>query len=240
MPLESAQYVGQLDQNNPVGSDPIANVDEHIRMIKRVLKDTFPGLTGPVNLSAALIGQLQAASVPQGIIAMWSGAENAVPAGWGLCNGTNGTPDLRGRFVVGAAAATPLNSSGGSTVSTAAGGHNHTATASLAGGHDHGGAAGNTTLTLAQIPSHKHTSYWGEAGVSYPNGTAATNQIGAKGGWDTDNTWPFTSSEGGGQAHNHTISAVTDHTHTVTLVAQGDHTHSVVPPYYALAFIMKL
>ena len=33
---------------------------------------------------------------------MWSGAENAIPTGWVLCNGTNSTPDLRNRFVVGA------------------------------------------------------------------------------------------------------------------------------------------
>ena len=32
---------------------------------------------------------------------MWSGAANAIPSGYVLCNGSNGTPDLRGRFVVG-------------------------------------------------------------------------------------------------------------------------------------------
>ncbi|MCX5905264.1 MAG: hypothetical protein NTV89_17740, partial [Proteobacteria bacterium] len=39
--------------------------------------------------------------VPQGAIMMWSGAINQIPAGWALCNGTNGTPDLRDRFIVG-------------------------------------------------------------------------------------------------------------------------------------------
>lgn len=39
--------------------------------------------------------------VPKGGIIMWSGAINDIPAGWALCNGDNGTPDLRGRFVVG-------------------------------------------------------------------------------------------------------------------------------------------
>ncbi len=33
---------------------------------------------------------------------MWSGASDAIPTGWGLCNGENGTPDLRNRFIVGA------------------------------------------------------------------------------------------------------------------------------------------
>lgn len=33
---------------------------------------------------------------------MWSGAVDAIPKGWALCNGENNTPDLRNRFVVGA------------------------------------------------------------------------------------------------------------------------------------------
>lgn len=39
--------------------------------------------------------------VPKGAIMMWSGAVGNIPAGWALCDGANGTPDLRGRFVVG-------------------------------------------------------------------------------------------------------------------------------------------
>lgn len=36
------------------------------------------------------------------IICLWSGAVVDIPAGWALCNGSNGTPDLRDRFVIGA------------------------------------------------------------------------------------------------------------------------------------------
>lgn len=43
-----------------------------------------------------------AAVIPTGLICLWSGAADALPAGWALCNGSNGTPDLRGRFLVGA------------------------------------------------------------------------------------------------------------------------------------------
>ena len=38
----------------------------------------------------------------RGVIVLWSGANSVVPPGWGLCDGTQGTPDLRDRFVVGA------------------------------------------------------------------------------------------------------------------------------------------
>lgn len=40
-------------------------------------------------------------TIPVGGIIMWSGDPNAIPAGWALCNGANGTPDLSGRFIVG-------------------------------------------------------------------------------------------------------------------------------------------
>ena len=41
------------------------------------------------------------APVPSGAILMWSGSSDLIPDGWLLCDGTNGTPDLRNRFVVG-------------------------------------------------------------------------------------------------------------------------------------------
>ena len=40
--------------------------------------------------------------VPSGVITMWYGSVIAIPSGWLLCDGTNGTPDLRDKFVVGA------------------------------------------------------------------------------------------------------------------------------------------
>lgn len=39
--------------------------------------------------------------VPCGTIVMWSGRADAIPGGWFVCDGTNGTPDLRGRFILG-------------------------------------------------------------------------------------------------------------------------------------------
>jgi hypothetical protein len=41
------------------------------------------------------------AMVPIGGIIMWSGAENALPVNWKICDGTNNTPDLRGKFIRG-------------------------------------------------------------------------------------------------------------------------------------------
>lgn len=49
--------------------------------------------------------------VPEGTIVMWS--NSIIPAGWSICNGLNGTPDLRQKFVLGAGGVYPLNSTGG-------------------------------------------------------------------------------------------------------------------------------
>ena len=56
------------------------------------------------------------AAVPAGLIAAWSGAASAVPAGWALCDGANGTPDLRGRFLVGAGGDYAVGDTGGAAM----------------------------------------------------------------------------------------------------------------------------
>lgn len=72
-------------------------------------------------------------AIPSGVIVIWSGSSAAIPSGWYLCNGANGTPDLRNRFVVGAGSTYAVGNTGGSadaiTVS-----HTHTISDS---GHSH-------------------------------------------------------------------------------------------------------
>lgn len=67
--------------------------------------------------------------IPSGLIAMWSGATNNIPSGWVLCNGSNGAPDLRDRFIVGAGNTYSVGDSGGSNT---------------------------VALTLKQMPNHNH------------------------------------------------------------------------------------
>ena len=59
---------------------------------------------------------------------MYTGS--TAPSGWAICNGQNGTPDLRDRFIVGAGSAYSVNNTGG---------------------------ANSVTLTEAQMPSHNHS-----------------------------------------------------------------------------------
>ena len=51
--------------------------------------------------------------VPKGGIIIWSGSVNDIPAGWVLCDGSNGTPDLRDRFVLGAGNNYTVGATGG-------------------------------------------------------------------------------------------------------------------------------
>ena len=55
-----------------------------------------------------------ARNLPGGVIVMWSGALDKIPAGWALCDGNNGTPDLSNRFVMGIGAEEYLGTTGGS------------------------------------------------------------------------------------------------------------------------------
>lgn len=67
-------------------------------------------------------------ALPVGTIVLWSGAIVDIPAGFVLCNGANGTPDLRDKFVVGAGLTYAVAANGGAV------NHNHDFTGD---GHNH-------------------------------------------------------------------------------------------------------
>ena len=147
---------GNLGVGGTVTYEDVTNVDsvgvitarDGIRCTGIVTATAFHGS------GASLTGIV---AVPSGCILIWSGAANAIPTGFVLCNGSNSTPDLRGKFVVGY--------------------HDGN------GDYDVGdtGGAETVTLTTAQIPSHKHTTNIdgghvipGNGGSSYPYGGSGT------------------------------------------------------------------
>ena len=134
--------------------------------------------------------------IPKGIIVMWSGA--TVPEGWALCDGQNGTPDLRNRFVLGAG-----------------------------GGYGIGTTGGNSEINLAHshtINDHTH-SYSGNTGAAQGDVVNRTK----------DNNLYTTA----GTAHYHSYSGTTGGASDRGTNSQLGNTN-ILPPYYALAFIMKL
>ena len=78
-----------------------------------------------------------ATPTPAGVIVLWSGSIGSIPAGWALCNGNNGTPDLRNRFIVGAGSTYSVDATGGSADAIVVS-HTHTATSVVTDpGHAH-------------------------------------------------------------------------------------------------------
>ena len=70
--------------------------------------------------NAALSGS-SGSGVPNGAIIMWSGTVATIPDGFSLCDGSNGTPDLRNRFVIGAGGTYAVGATGGSSATTQVG-----------------------------------------------------------------------------------------------------------------------
>ena len=72
-----------------------------------------------------------------GMIMLWSGSSASIPSGWLLCDGSNSTPDLRNRFVVGATSTYAVGATGGSADAIVVS-HSHTASSSVSDpGHNH-------------------------------------------------------------------------------------------------------
>jgi microcystin-dependent protein len=95
--------------------------------------------------------------VPSGVIVMWSGTVANIPADWVLCDGSNGTPDLRNRFVVGA------HSDGQSGVTFNAD------TGAISGNYSPGNTGGEVAhqLTVAEMPAHSHPYAANRGGSDY-------------------------------------------------------------------------
>jgi hypothetical protein len=111
-----------------------------------------------------------ATPIPTGAILLWSGSIGSIPAGYVLCNGNNGTPDLRNRFIVGAGSTYAVDASGGSADAIVVS-HNHTATSVVTDpGHNHTFVIRNTI----DNGSNAYTAVGGQAGT----GTVTTETTG--------------------------------------------------------------
>ncbi len=109
----------------------------------------------------------------RGVIVMWSGLIRDIPSGWGLCDGTLGTPDLRDRFVVGAVkdfqGAACCTLTGTPTPSGGSIEHTHTFTTD---GHLHGTKSGGpfegSTGTMDIVPERDSGTTNGPSTVPVP------------------------------------------------------------------------
>jgi hypothetical protein len=173
---------------------------------------------------------VQTNGFPAGGIAMWSGSIASIPSGWFLCNGSNGTPDLRDRFIVGAGSTYAVAATGGSATVTPAG--------------TIGGSVGGTSLTEAQMPRHYHQMR-GPNNISAPqNDQGASYSFGVYGGGTPDDAAQQygTFSAGSGAASGGTTTGTANgnsHDHSAGSLSFSGTSATNLPPYYALAYIMK-
>jgi microcystin-dependent protein len=183
-------------------------------------------LTGNLNAGGAVAAASVSGfgTIPLGGIIMWSGAVSSVPTGWALCDGrsSNGrtTPDLRGRFVVGAGQGVGLsNRNVGDT-----------------------GGAETVTLTVSQIPAHNHrvagnTTTGGEHTHNFRGYHANFGHSGSATEGSTKNDDDGTFIDSGAitsaGSHSHAFDVTSDST-------GGNGSHENMPPFYVLAFIMRV
>jgi microcystin-dependent protein len=164
-------------------------------------------------VTSAIQTQITSSLFPAGGIILWSGSTASIPSGWVLCDGSNSTPDLRDRFVVGAGSSYGVNATGG---------------------------ASSVTLSTSQIPAHNHSASSSssttinDSGHSHSIPTVQTSGSGVQvGSRDSGNALTVNT--------NSATTGITASTSTSTSIGNtgGGGSHENRPPYYALAYIMK-
>lgn len=148
-----------------------------------------------------------------GMILMWSGLDNNIPTGWALCNGNNGTPDLRGRFVLASGQGIGLTNR---TVNQKGGVERHQLSLNEMPSHNH----------QLNDPGHLHT--WTATTKDQNRRQSPKAQELSKG----NSPYGFPGD---------TMSKDTDSKKTGITIQNtgGNQTHENMPPFYVLAYIMK-
>lgn len=268
--INNLNVTGVTSLTNYLNFNTTDNSNSNNRRITglRRLVDIAEFNTSTYDDDALSVGDFKKFGFKSGMIMLWSGsiAGNLDGAnglgvgpllGWALCNGSNGTPDLRNRFVVGAGTGSDYTQ-GQADVRANPNNHNH-------------GDTNNYTLVNSDLPvnppggttnitgSHRHT--WGGF-TSVSSGTSnmyptVLNTLRSAGCTDPTYTARFAELQergaGGGEVHDsgvtiYQVSTGGGHSHTVTIANEGGgqgHKHTINtvdhrPNWYALCYIMKL
>ncbi len=180
---------------------------EAIRNLSKISKQLMDGgLTIPGNL--IVNGTFN--YLPKGTIVAFN--QNTAPGGWTLCDGSNGSPDLRNKFILG---------SGSRGIGTT-------------GGEE------NVTLNINQMPAHTHsgsgsTNTAGNHQHGFGVGGGGGGRGGGRGGSEgyTCNGCAFNTATDANGNHSHSVSITTNS-------QGGNQPHNNMPPFYVLTYIMKL
>jgi len=157
--------------------------------------------------------------IPTGVIMLWSGAGDAIPAGWALCDGNNGTPNLANRFVMGGD-----STYRGVSSPNVGGPDSHTHLFSYSGT-----LSGTTNSTGAH--SHKMNFQSGHH-YSIDNDPEASRPYFLY--FDSNGTQTGTTTSDGDHAHTATVPLA------INQYTQGSTGSDMKPKYYQLCYIIKL
>lgn len=196
--------------------------------------DDITTIKGPVTAESNLsiggslkVGTVENASVPAGVIVMWSGAIDAIPAGWALCNGetpqgeSNPTPNLSGRFIVGY----DVSNEDYDDISSF---NNRT------GGSD------DRALTISNMPSHTHKIRGSDTNDDNNGGWVPQNNGGAYTSTNgTKYNQPRPKVELKGSESDLSTDRPSKDVYITETSGSGD-TFDNRPAYYVLAYIIKL
>lgn len=161
----------------------------------------------------SILNQTSLGNIPIGGIILWSGSINNIPENYSLCNGSNGTPNLTDRFVIGAGDTYDVGSSGGEAT--------HTLTISEMPQHNHA-----NDFTIESDGSHTHSLSLYKPGSSLSRVLAANAETIQQSPVGTVRT-------GSSGTHTHTISGSIEN-------SGNSQPHNNMPPYYALCYIMRM
>lgn len=174
--------------------------------------------------------------LPAGVIVMWSGTLASVPSGWALCDGNAGTPDLRDRFIYGWTQGVDPGGTGGSTSYTPAG----TVSTPTFAGTAFSDVINHTHTVSVNDPGHTHITQ------RYPTTTGSSSGFTfdtSMSGTLTDNTLPTKTATTGITATTTNpaggVASITP-AGTISTPTFTGNAATIVPPYFKLAFIIKL
>lgn len=200
------------------------------------IDSTVHGLAGSLSSLSASVSALTPFIVPSGFIGLWSGSAASIPSGWRLCDGSNGTPDLRDRFIVGAGNSYAPGATGGTVNQTPAiNVFGHQLTQAELPNYNlqvndptHGHAdTGHVHTTIDASPNVVTNSFASGLSLSGSGNVGILNSpVTGPGAAQITNSYTGISvnSAGSNALHGHGASA---------------SAIDVRPPYYALCFIMK-
>lgn len=264
VPTSISQLNTNASLNIPADTDAIGNnlapfLRFHSSAIAQVANGSAITMTQPLSMQGYQINNVAAGVVgtdavnmtqlhnylPVGTIVIWSGSvaniATSFGSSWALCNGQNGTPNLTDRFIIGAGNSYAVGAAGGTTTYSLSvanmPSHSHGVNDP---GHAHGVADPGHAHGVYD-PGHAHSipaGGWGQAGQDNGGitGISGPNQYGSRAAQSTNGAGTGIGIYGSGTGIGIYGSGT-----GISLTATGSGaSFSVIPPFYALCFVMKV